>query len=192
MASDGEAPQGVRLISIRTMDIVVALLFLAASAVVITDSVRVGIGWQENEGPRAGYFPFYIGVIMAVSSAINLVRALFDTKGAEKTFTTRPALRQVLLVLIPLIVYVVAVAFIGIYVASAIYMTLFMRHFGKFPLWRGALVGIAVSTVFFLMFEVYFLVPLPKGPVEEFSRCMLVEQRPLGQCVSSLHFLAEP
>lgn len=190
--SDGDGPQGPRLVSIRTMDIVVALLFLAAAAVVITDSLRVGMGWQENEGPQAGYFPFYIGLILAVSSAVNLVRAIFDAKGAEKTFTTGPALRQVLLVLIPLIVYVVAVAFIGIYVASAIYMALFMWHFGKFRLWRGLIVGAAVSTVFYLMFEVYFIVPLPKGPVEGFTRCMLVEQRPLGQCLSSLHFLAEP
>ena len=190
--SDGEGPEGPRLISTRTMDIVVALLFLAGSAVVITDSLRVGVGWQENEGPRAGYFPFYIGLILAVSSAVNLTRAIFDAKGAEKTFTTRLALRQVLAVLLPLIVYVVAVSFIGIYVASAIYMALFMWHFGKFRIWRGLIVGAAVSGAFYMMFEVYFVVPLPKGPVEQFARCMLAEQRPLGQCVSSLHFLAEP
>lgn len=164
--SDGEGPEGPRLVSIRTMDIVVALLMLAAAAVVISDSIRVGIGWQENEGPRAGYFPFYIGVLLGVASAVNLVRALFDTKGATRTFTTAPAIRQVLAVLLPLLVYVVAVAYIGIYVASAIYMTLFMWYFGKYPVWRGAVIGVAVSFVFFMMFEIWFLVPLPKGPLE--------------------------
>src|SRR6185295_14819237 len=99
--SDGEGPEGPRLVSIRTMDIVVALLMLAAAAVVISDSIRVGIGWQENEGPRAGYFPFYIGVLLGVASAVNLIRALFDTKGATRTFTTAPAIRQVLAVLLP-------------------------------------------------------------------------------------------
>jgi putative tricarboxylic transport membrane protein len=165
--SDGEGPDGPRLISIRTMDIVVALLMLGAAAVVISDSLRLGMGWQENEGPRAGYFPFYIGVILAVSSAVNLVRAVLDTKGAAKTFTTAPALLQVLAVLIPLGIYVVAVAFIGIYISSMIYMALFMWHFGKYPIWRGALIGFAVSLVFFLMFEIWFLVPLPKGPLDE-------------------------
>ena len=164
--SDGEGPEGPRLVSIRTMDIVVALLMLAAAAVVISDSIRVGIGWQENEGPRAGYFPFYIGVLLGVASAVNLIRALFDTKGATRTFTTAPAVRQVLAVLLPLLVYVAAVAYIGIYVASAIYMTLFMWYFGKYPVWRGAVIGVAVSIVFFLMFEIWFLVPLPKGPLE--------------------------
>ena len=165
--SDGEGPGGPPLITTRTMDIVVALLMLAAAAVVISDSLRLGMGWQENEGPRAGYFPFYIGVILAVASAVNLVRAVLDTKGATKTFTTKPALLQVLAVLIPLAIYVVAVAVVGIYVASIVYMALFMWHFGKYPIWRGAIVGFAVSAVFFLMFEIWFLVPLPKGPLED-------------------------
>jgi putative tricarboxylic transport membrane protein len=164
--SDGEGPQGPRLISTRAMDIVVALLMLGAAAVVMTDSLRLGMGWQENEGPRAGYFPFYIGVILGVASFVNLLRAVFDAKGSQKTFTTKPAIRQVLAVLIPLAIYVAAVGFIGIYVASAIYMALFMWYFGKYPIWRGALIGCAVSFVFFLMFEIWFLVPLPKGPLE--------------------------
>jgi hypothetical protein len=166
--SDREGgPEGLRLVSTRTMDIVVALLMIGAAAIVITDSLRVGINWQENEGPRAGYFPFYIGLILGISSAINLVRAIVDKKGAQKTFTTRPAILQVMAVLIPLAIYVVAVYFIGIYVASAIYMALFMWHFGKYPIWRGAVIGLAISVVFFMMFEVWFLVPLPKGPLDD-------------------------
>ncbi|MFO0990133.1 MAG: tripartite tricarboxylate transporter TctB family protein [Alphaproteobacteria bacterium] len=165
--SDGEGPGGPPLITTRTMDIVVALLMLAAAAVVISDSLRLGMGWQENEGPRAGYFPFYIGLILAVSSAVNLVRAVLDRKDGAKTFTTKPALIQVLAVLIPLAIYVGAVAVIGIYVASIAYMALFMWHFGKYALWRGLLIGFAVSAVFFLMFEIWFLVPLPKGPLDE-------------------------
>jgi hypothetical protein len=165
--SDGEGPGGQRLVSTRTMDIVVALLLMGVAAVVISDSVRVGMGWQEIEGPRAGYFPFYIGVILAVSSAVNLVRAVLDSKGATKTFTTKPALLQVLAVLIPLAIYVVVVAIIGIYIASTVYMALFMWHFGKYPIWRGAIIGFAISAVFFLMFEIWFLVPLPKGPLDE-------------------------
>jgi len=188
-----EGPVGRRLVSIRTMDIAVALVFLAAAAVVITDSVRVGIGWRELEGPSAGYFPFYIGLILAISSAVNLVRAIFDAKGATKTFTTRPALRQVLAVLIPLIVYVVAVTFIGIYIASAIYMILFMWYFGKYPIWRGAIIGIAISAVFFMMFEKWFLVPLPKGPVEAAVHCYVAEPPAARDaCLSAIKFHAEP
>ncbi|MGH7005249.1 MAG: tripartite tricarboxylate transporter TctB family protein, partial [Alphaproteobacteria bacterium] len=107
MASHGgDRQRDQPLVSIRTMEIAVALLFIAAAAVVITDSLRVGIGWQESEGPRAGYFPFYMGLIMGVASAVNLLRAVRDTRSGGRIFTTRRAFRQVLAVLLPLIVYV--------------------------------------------------------------------------------------
>ena len=44
----------------------------------MTDSLRLGVGWRESEGPTAGYFPFYIGLFLAVASVVNLVRAWFD------------------------------------------------------------------------------------------------------------------
>jgi putative tricarboxylic transport membrane protein len=165
---EGDTDDSPRLLSNRTMEIVVALVLLAVAAVVITDSVRLGMRWRAIEGPAAGYFPFYIGVILAVSSAVILCRALVDRAAAERTFVTRQAFRQVLAVLLPLLVYIVVLGFIGIYVASAIYIALFMWHFGKYPLRHGVPIGVGISLALFLMFEVWFLVPLPKGPLEEF------------------------
>ena len=164
----GKADGSPRLLSVRTMDIAVALVLMAVAGVVIRDSVRLGMRWQAIEGPAAGYFPFYIGVILAVSSAVTLVRALVDKPAAGQTFVTRQSARQVLAVLMPLVLYIFVLGLIGIYVASAIYIALFMWHFGKYPIHRGALIGGAISVALFLMFEVWFLVPLPKGPLEEF------------------------
>ena len=55
---------------------------------------------------------------------------------------------------------------LGIYVASAIFIALFMKWLGKYawPMTIGVSVGVPV--VFFLLFEVWFKVPLPKGPLE--------------------------
>jgi hypothetical protein len=149
------------------MDIVVALVLIAAAGVVISDSLRLGVRWRPIEGPAAGYFPFYIGLILALSSAVTLVRALVDKPAAGQTFVTRKAFGQVMAVLVPLIVYIVVLSFIGIYVASAIYIALFMWHFGKYPLSKGVPIGVGISLALFVMFEVWFLVPLPKGPLEE-------------------------
>jgi len=159
---------GPRLVSVRTMDIVVALALLVVSAIVLTDSVRLGFRWREIEGPASGYFPFYIGLMIAISSVVNLVRAFSNKDAAQKTFVTKPAFRQVLAVLIPLACYVLVVGWIGIYVASAIYIALFMWYFGRYPLPKGFAIGISVSLVLFAMFEIWFLVPLPKGPIEDF------------------------
>ena len=149
------------------MDIVVALALLVVAGIVIMDSLRLGVRWRPIEGPAAGYFPFYIGVLLTISSVVTLVRAYYDKAAGEETFVTKAAFRSVLAVLIPLVVYIVALGFIGIYVASAIYIALFMWHFGKYPIQTGAGIGVAISVALFLMFEVWFLVPLPKGPLED-------------------------
>ena len=59
-----------------------------------------------------------------------------------------------------------AVQFLGLYLASAIYIALFMVLLGKYSWLRSVLVGFAVSVVFFLMFEVWFKVPLFKGELD--------------------------
>lgn len=164
---DDNSNDGPRLVSTRTMDIVTALLFLVASGIVISDSLRLGMRWQDIEGPAAGYFPFYIALFMAIASVINLARAIRNG-GSVKTFVTKPAFRQVLAVLLPLCVYVVCVTFFGIYVSSAIYIALFMWYFGRYPIPKGLGIGVAVAVFLFAMFEIWFLVPLPKGPLEEF------------------------
>jgi len=162
---DDKGGEGPSLVSIRTMDIAVAVFCLVLAAIIIMDSTRLGFRWRED-GPAAGYFPFYIGLIIAISSLVNLARAI-SSKGAPKTFVTKQAFRQVLAVLIPLAVYVLFVGWIGIYVASAIYIALFMWYFGRYALSKGAAIGIGVSLVLFVMFEIWFLVPLPKGPLED-------------------------
>lgn len=158
-------PTGKRLVSNQTMEIVTAIFFLTASAIVITDALRLGISWNFD-GPAAGYFPFYIAVVMAVSSLINLFQAFGNKEAGDETFVTVDAVGKVLLVLVPLGLYITTIQFVGIYVASAAYVAIFMWWFGKFPSYLSALVGIGVSTFLFMMFEVWFLTPLPKGPLE--------------------------
>jgi putative tricarboxylic transport membrane protein len=160
--------EDAKLVSARTMDVFVAIALLIVAGVVMTDSVRLGVGWHENEGPSAGYFPFYIGLFLALASVVNLARAWFDRVPGARTFVTGTAMRRVLAVLVPFAGYVVALNFIGIYVASALYIALFMWSFGRYSPMRSLLVGLAIATTLFLMFEVWFLVPLPKGVVEQF------------------------
>ena len=148
------------------VEIVVALLFVVVAAVVIIDSVRVGTTWGPD-GPRAGYFPFYIGCILAITGAGIAVQALRHWKTlAAATFVSRDELKPVLTMLWPTIVYVALIVMLGIYVASAIYIGTFMLWQGKYK-WPTALaVSLGVPIATFLMFEIWFLVPLPKGPLE--------------------------
>ena len=148
----------------KSAEIVVAALFLLLGAIVVYDSVRLGARWG-SDGPQAGYFPFYIALFVCISSAINLVIAVLK-KGDDRAFVGVEQLKLVLAVLVPSIVYVALIAWLGIYVASAIFVAFFMRWLGKYPWWKVAAVSIGNSVVFFLIFEIWFKVPLPKGPLE--------------------------
>ncbi|MDQ2962553.1 MAG: tripartite tricarboxylate transporter TctB family protein [Pseudomonadota bacterium] len=160
---DGKARGDIRACWV---EIAVALMFVVAAAVVITDSIRVGATWGPD-GPRAGYFPFYIGCILGIAGAGIVVQALRRWKSlAAETFVTRDELKPVLTMLWPTLVYVALIVVLGIYVASAIYIGTFMFFQGKYK-WPSALaVSLGVPIAMFLMFEMWFLVPLPKGPLE--------------------------
>ncbi|WP_020178653.1 tripartite tricarboxylate transporter TctB family protein [Methylopila sp. M107] len=155
------------LVSLRAADIVVACLFLVASAVVISDSVRLGFHWEPNVGPAPGYFPFYIAIVMAIASAFNLARAILNKSEDDEGLTTKTGVLRMSAIFLPAVLYVFATHYIGIYVASAIYIAAFMYFFGNFPIWKSLAVALGISIVSFVMFEIWFLVPLPKGPLED-------------------------
>jgi hypothetical protein len=150
-------------ITTRSAEIAVAVILFAIASLVIYDSARLGFRWGA-EGPGAGYFPFYIGVIIAVSSIVNLVQAAFGRSRVRGAiFVQWQPLRQVLSVLLPAAVFVLGIQVIGIYVASAIYIAGFMLWLGNYGWFKSAVVGFAVAAVSFVTFEVWFQVPLYKG-----------------------------
>jgi hypothetical protein len=160
-----ETPGGRAAFRYKTAELVVAALFFLVGAIVIADSVRLGAKWGAD-GPQAGYFPFYLGVIICAASAVTFVAGLFIPSAKNTTFVERGQLKLVLSVLIPTAAYVALIGWLGIYVASALFIALFMRWLGRYPWWKVAAVSIGNSVVFYLIFEAWFLVPLPKGPLE--------------------------
>jgi len=151
--------------SVRAVEIGVAVVVFLFGAVVVIDSYRLGAGWGED-GPRAGYFPFYIGLLICFSSAVIFARGLRDSSLAAKSFVSRDALKKILTVLVPTVVYVALIKFLGFYLAATVYIAYFMWQLGRYPWIKIAPVAVGVSVVFFLIFEVWFQVPLPKGPLE--------------------------
>ncbi|MBS0249074.1 MAG: tripartite tricarboxylate transporter TctB family protein [Proteobacteria bacterium] len=148
----------------RGMEIGVAVLMAVIAIIGVIGSLQVGIGWAA-EGPRAGFFPFYISVIVLISCAVNIVTTLRHADDGA-TFATWGQLAKVMQVLVPTSIYAVVVPYIGIYVASALLIALFMRWFGRYNWLIVAAVAVGLPIVTFVTFEIWFLVPLPKGPLE--------------------------
>ena len=150
----------------RSVEVGVALFMALLALIGIYGSVKVGIGWG-SDGPRAGFFPFYVSLLVIISCAINLTQ-IFRSANDGELFATWSQLRKVLAVVVPTAVYVFAIPYVGIYVSSGLLIMLFMKWLGKYP-WTIVLpVAILMPIVTFVMFEIWFLVPLPKGPLETF------------------------
>ena len=161
--------QGRAVGSVRLWEAIVAIGFILFGGLVVWDSRRLGAQWG-SDGPQAGYFPFYIGVIICIASIVNLLRAINLGTAGQKPFVLWGQLKMVLVVMVPCTAYVALIAnpvySLGIYEASAIFIAFFMRYLGKYGWGKIAAVSLGTVIIFFLMFEVWFKVPLPKGPVE--------------------------
>jgi hypothetical protein len=152
-------------VATNIIEAIVAFLILVLGAVVIQGSWALGSGWT-SDGPGSGYFPFYIGILLCISGAGTLVQALLGKNKNTEIFVDSEQLKRVLSVLLPALVYVLAVQFLGLYVASALYIALFMIILGKYSRVKSVITALAVNLLFFLMFEVWFKVPLFKGKVD--------------------------
>jgi hypothetical protein len=159
-------PSGERpALRTRVAELVVAAGFFAIGALVMGDSVRLGARWAED-GPQPGYFPFYVGLLMCIAAALTALFALRMPAERNGSFVEVGQLRLVLSVLVPSAIFAGMVGWLGIYVSGTLFIAFFMRWLGKYPWWKVALVSVGNSVVFYVIFEVWFLVPLPKGPLE--------------------------
>ena len=146
-----------------TVELAVAAVLLALGVLMIVSNARVGAGWSDD-GPRSGYFPLRMGVLLALCSVGITVQALRMPK--DVTFVRWDQLKPVLQVLGPMVVYVGLIQTLGMYVASALFVAAFMKVMGKYPVWKSVLTGVLSSGVLFWVFEIKFAVPMPKGPLE--------------------------
>jgi hypothetical protein len=147
----------------RAADLTTALVLIAGGALVIWDSLRLGIGWG-SDGPQSGFFPFWLAVFLVGACAIIALQA--HRRTSDRPFVTRQQLRPVLKTLLPSVGFVVLTQFIGLYVATMIFMAFYMRWIGRYAWVPVLVISVIFPVMIFVIFEKWFLVPMPKGPLE--------------------------
>ena len=160
--TDGQTEPGV---ATWKVELFVSVLLLLFGALIAWKSWELGAGWRDD-GPGAGYFPFYIGLLLCLASAVITVRTFMTGARDDRVFASHAQLRQVLTVLVPSLLFVVLAQFLGLYVASFLFIAAFMVWVGHYRWVRSLLVSLGVAVVAFLMFEVWFKVPLFKGTLD--------------------------
>jgi len=161
-APDDASPS---VVSRRSIEILVSLLLLGLAALLAYDNWQTGIEW-DSTGPQPGYFPFYLSVILGGASLYGLIAASLSRDAKSETFVTRAQLRRVMLVFVPTAAFCLATQFLGIYVASFVLISGFMRFVGKIAWWKSLVTAIVFTGLMFVTFDVAFDVIMPKGPLE--------------------------
>ncbi|MET0852916.1 MAG: tripartite tricarboxylate transporter TctB family protein [Candidatus Rokuibacteriota bacterium] len=147
----------------RVADLITVVGLAAIGILVIVDSLRLGMGWG-SDGPQSGFFPFWLAVLLLLSAGVIAAQTLSHPRGGP--FVRREALGPVLKMALPAAAFVVLVQAIGLYVAAPLYMGVYMRWIGRHSWPATLLTGMAFSVITFVVFEKWFLVPMPKGPLE--------------------------
>lgn len=159
--SDTAAPAAGR----RTAELAVAAGTALFGAVIVAGSLEQNIGWSAD-GPGAGYFPFYIGLLIVGSSLGTFLHQLLRARTTGASFVTRDGLRRVVEIFIPTVLCAATMPWLGLYVPSALYVAVIMRRQGGYG-WPFAMtIGAAAMVASFAIFELWFQVPLAKGPLE--------------------------
>lgn len=133
---------------------------------VMVGALEFGIGWGSS-GPGPGAFPFYMGLLITGASVANLVQATLKRSSPPQLYFDAEQAARVLSFFVPVVLFVAASLFLGIYVATALYLTFTMSVQGGYRLLTAATTGIAAAVFFFVVLEYFFQVPLLKGPLED-------------------------
>ena len=165
MAEEADQAAGAPMVSTRAVSTVVYLVLLALAALLGFDNWRTGNAW-EADGPQAGYFPFYLSVLLGGASLFGLLGNLRSVNGAGEGFVTREQFGRVLQVFVPTLLFCLLMQVLGLYVASFLLITAFMWIIGRIALWKSLLTGLLFSLIMFVTFDIAFDVIMPKGPLE--------------------------
>jgi hypothetical protein len=153
----------------RVANLLTSAVLMLLGGTVIYDALRLGAGWGY-EGPQSGFFPFWLAVLLFGISAVLFLQSLLQL--SETPFVTWDRFVPVLKVLGPLAGFIILTdppgrwSGLGLYVAAGLYLGFYMRWVGRHNWGAVVALSITVPVITFVIFETWFLVPMPKGPVE--------------------------
>lgn len=149
----------------RSYQAATAAVFVALAAVAMFDSRRGALigATTDPGGIGSGFYPFWSAALVGVAGLILLWRVLSTPQPPEGVFASRDSAVAVLQLVVPMIVATVSISWLGLYLATGLYMGFFARFIGHYR-WVWVLASaVLVPLAVYLGFEVGFRVALPKS-----------------------------
>jgi hypothetical protein len=152
--------------TVRTVEILMAIALALLSIAFMVKSTELNIGWVPGRGPGAGAWPFWLSIGMLLASLVTLFRwfrGVTPESRSTELFMSRSAVSIVGTAVAALIALLIGIQFIGIYLSLILFLAFFVRIVGRHS-WPATL-GIAMLTPVFIfcLFEWALTIPLPKG-----------------------------
>jgi riboflavin transporter FmnP len=153
------------MISRFSAEIATATVTAGLGLIAVIGALEFGIGWGDA-GPESGAFPFYMGLLILGASVGTMIQSVKGRLDLQEVFLDRVRAGRVASFLGPIVVFVIISMFLGLYVATALYLTYVMWRQGGYRLIVSAVSGVVAAIIFYLILEYAFQVPLMKGPLE--------------------------
>lgn len=146
-------------IKMVTMEYVVCILLLLIGAVLFNESLRLGHGWGAT-GPRSGFFPFVMTVMMVTGTVVTLLIA-WRQPDERPFFEVSQEIVDLVKVGVPIIVSVAILRYAGIYITAGLYIGFFMVWYGRMAWYSGLLGAIILPVVLWVVLTRGFNIPMP-------------------------------
>lgn len=146
-------------VTLNAVEIAVTVLILGLGALVFNEALRLGAGWSYA-GPRPGFFPMIMTVLM-VGGALGTLLFCILKPNRRPCFEASHELVNLTLVGVPILLVILAMQWVGLYVAAGVYMALFMILYGRFHWWAGLLGGAIFAVTLWFLFVKFLNVPMP-------------------------------
>lgn len=153
------------LVSRFWMEVGTAVATATGGAITAYGALEFGIGW-DDAGPQPGFFPLYVGLLIVAGSAWVLIQALLQQRRSQAVFVTTAQAKRALAFFVPIVLFVAVSVMLGLYAGMFLYIMGVMLVQGRYRIWTALAVALAITVVSYLVFEVWFQVPLLKGPLE--------------------------
>lgn len=147
----------------RPYEVGTAAAIVLIAAVAMFDSRRDLFFDLSASGIGPGFYPFWSAALMGVAAAILTYRALATALPSAGVFAGPDSVPSVLKLVVPMFAYAASLPWLGLYVATALFMGFYASYLGRYRWYRVIAIGILVPLAIYAVFEIGFKLTLPKS-----------------------------
>lgn len=156
--------------TVRTTEILVAIILTLCSIGLMIKSAELNIGWIDGKGPGSGAWPFWLSTGMLASCLWTIVRWFrrqTPESVSEEIFITRQTAVVVGTSMFSILFLIAATQWLGVYIALILFMFGYLKFIGRHSWPLTLSFTICVPVFIFCLFEWALKITLPKAFTDE-------------------------